>query len=257
MNASIQSAQATQPVLAPRVLERQLPPPKSLRWPIIVTVLSALLAIGLGLAGAFYLKQQQVKFAAAKSAKADAQARVSNASLEQSGLRDAQPNYDKLRAKGIFIAEARMEFIEVLNSLKEQHQLVQLEYTIEPQRALVLADGRSYPAIDLLASRVNFVAHADHDAELLAFVGAFAQLNRGIFPLQQCRIARSAPPARSRFGAGNEATRNAAAVTSGNGGATANAAALTARCALDWITVRDKLSTSMSPPISPPDGAQK
>lgn len=247
MNASIQSAQATQPVLAPKALERPRAAPRSLRWPIIITVLSALLAVGLGLGSAYYLKQQQLRFAAAKNAKADAQARLNNASQEQSGLKDAQPSYDKLRAKGLFVSEARMAFIETLNALKQQHQLVQLEYTIEPQRNVVFADGRNYAAIDILASRVTFTAHADHDAELLAFIGAFADLNRGIFPLQQCRIARSAPPARARFPASNENRAINSTSAPATAGGAAIAAALTARCALDWITLRDKSATAVAP----------
>jgi hypothetical protein len=240
MSATIQSAQATQPILTSKALERERAAPPSLRWAIIITIFSALLAIGLGVAGAYYLKQQQLGFAAAKNAKADAQARFNNATIEQGGLIEAQPSYSKLRAKGLFIPEARMEFIEVLNTLKQQHQLNELEYTIEPQRSLILADGRNYPAIDILASRVNFVAHADHDAQLLAFINSFAELNRGIFPLQQCRIARSAPPARARFGPSNEASTsvNAQAPSAGK------ASALVARCALDWITLRDKAAAN-------------
>lgn len=243
MNASVQSAQATQPVLTPKLLERQRAAPRSLRWPIAVTLFSAVLALGLGLASAYYLKQQQLDFVAKKNSKADAQARLNNATIEQRGLKDAQPSYEKLRAKGLFIPEVRMEFIELLAMLKQQLQLKQLEYSIEPQRALVLADGRNYPAIDILASRINFAAHADHDAELLAFIGAFADLNRGIFPLQQCRIARSAPPARARFGGGDETKPNVA--TAATSTATASdAASFIARCSLDWITLRDKATTT-------------
>ncbi len=240
MNTTIQSAQATQPILTSKALERQRAAPPSLRWAIIITIFSALLAIGLGVAGAYYLKQQQLGFAAAKNAKADAQARFNNATIEQSGLTEAQPSYSKLRAKGLFIPEGRMEFIEVLNTLKQQHQINELEYTIEPQRNLILADGRNYPAIDILASRVNLVVHADHDAQLLAFINSFAELNRGIFPLQQCRMARSAPPARARFGTNNEAKTN----TTTQELSTGNASALVARCTLDWITLRDKAAAN-------------
>ena len=244
MSASIQSAQATPPVLAPRNLERKNAPAKSLRLPVAVTILSALLALGLGLAGSLHLKQQKLEFAAASSAKADAQARLNNEILEQGALSDAQPNYAKLRANGVFMGETRMEFIEVLNSLKQQFQLTQLEYSIEPQRPLVLADGKNYAAIEILASRVVFTAQADHDAELLGFVGAFADLNRGLFPLQQCRIARSVPPARERFSARTGDGVGSSAPTAAN--TTAGAATLTARCALDWITLRDKLSPQLN-----------
>ena len=236
MSATIQSAQATQPVFTPKAVPRQRTAAKSLRLPITVAALSALQAAGLGAAAWQQLKQQEAKLAQAKIAKADAQARLAIATTDLAALKIAQPSYANLRAKGVFLPESRLSLIDTLNALKQQHQLAQLEYTIEPQRTLSLAEGRTYAAIELLASRVNFTARSDHDGQLLSFINAFADLNRGIFPLQQCRIARSTPPPRARFGSSNLST----ATTAENVGSYDAQTSLSASCALDWITLRDK-----------------
>jgi hypothetical protein len=167
--------------------------------------------------------------------------RVDAARREQQDLRDSESTYRALVARGMFAPEARLDFIEAMESLKRRHNITFLEYEMAAQRPLKL-QGTSVAAIDVLSSRTLFRARTDSDANLVNFIEEFPRLQRGLFPMDRCTLKRvntlaTAPGAtpRSAGGAGPQQS-NADAP-----------AAVEAECTLEWITLVNK----RAPPSSP------
>jgi hypothetical protein len=177
------------------------------------------------------------------SAEADAQRRVANARREQSDLRDSAQTYENLTARGMFVAEQRLDLIEAMNALKDRHRLMDLQYELQPQRPLKMANGDSYPAVDVLASRMKFKVRAYHDGDLVTFLNDFPRIQRGFFPLDRCVMTRAADADRIDNSA-EQNNQNAGVLAQAVAVAAAPSVdspnAITAECTLEWITLQDK-----------------
>jgi hypothetical protein len=149
--------------------------------------------------------------------------RVDNARRELNDLRESAQNYQQLTAAGMFVPESRLDLVEAMAALKQRHQLLSMRYTVKPQRPLNIVNA-NYPAVDVLASRVELTVRATHDGDLVAFLDEFPRLNRGFFPLDRCVMKRL-----DRRAGADQADTSAD-----------TRAKVEATCALEWITLRDK-----------------
>jgi hypothetical protein len=221
---------------------------RALRLVAIVALVGLAVTVALVVGSYMYWQYEKSNDLKSVSAEADAQRRVANARREQSDLRDSAQTYQNLTARGMFVAEQRLDLIEAMNALKDRHKLMDLQYELQPQRPLKMANGGSYPAVDVLASRMKLKVRAYHDGDLVTFLNDFPRIQRGFFPLDRCVMTRTADA---------ERVENSAAQTNQNAGALAQAArvaqavaaaapstdsanAITAECTLEWITLQDK-----------------
>jgi hypothetical protein len=190
----------------------------------------------------------------------DLRNRLETAKRERDDLRDSEQTYKALAARGVFIAEQRLDLIEALAALKLRHKLVSLEYEIGPQRLVRLFGGAVLLAIDPVGSRVKLKIRAYHDGDLFAFLDEFPRFQRGFFPLDRCTIRRAAEFEQQEKAAAAIAGKeridpSKAAANDGQArppdsdlprtrpseGVLASAkAAIEAECSLEWITLVDK-----------------
>jgi hypothetical protein len=161
----------------------------------------------------------------------EARQRVEKTRQERDDLRDSAQNYQALTARGVFIAEQRLELIETMNALKDRHQMVDIQYEVQPQRPLRILSGTAFPAVDVLGSRIKLKLNALHDGDLVAFLDEFPRLNRGLFPMDRCTIRRANEESRA---VGDAAATREAPIAGSR---------LIAECTLEWITLRDKRQT--------------
>ena len=152
--------------------------------------------VGLGaavfLAGGSYLYWQAEKKNTVQSQRTlgDMQSRLANAQREKEDLRNSEDTYNALTARGVFIAEKRLDLLDAMEQLKIRHKLVTLEYEMSAQRPLKLASGAALTAVDALGSRIRIKATSLHDADLIAFLDEFPRIQRGLFPIDRCTIRR-------------------------------------------------------------------
>ena len=232
---------------------------RALRLVVIVALAGVAVAIALVTGSYMYWQMEKTNDQRSISAQADAQNRVANARREQNDLRDSAQTYQNLTARGIFIAEQRLDLIEAMNTLKDRHKLLELRYEIAPQRPLKMASGGNYAAVDVLASRIKLKVSAYHDGDLVAFLNDFPRIQRGFFPLDRCVITRAADAERietdtaqagQNLGAraallaqATQAIKNLA--TQLTDPSAIAASAITADCTLEWITLQDKRNPSL------------
>lgn len=227
-------------------------------------VLLAGLAVGTFLVVGSYLYWQSEKKSDQQSQRAlqELRGRLNTASRDRDDLRGSEATYKTLAARGLFLAEERLDLIEALATLKNRHQLLSLTYEVAPQRPLLLSAGTAYSGVNLLASRVKLKIRAFHDADLFGFLDEFPRLQRGFFPLDRCAIKRSAaaqasvtpstlPPDDDDITSPTARTTPTARPAST--AVTIPTAALEAECSLEWITLQSKdgKPTATSTPQNP------
>lgn len=204
------------------------------------------LAAGIGVAaflvtGAYlYWQAEKKNNVQSQRAMSDTQTRLANAKRERDDLRNSEDTYNALTARGLFIAERRLDLLDAFEALKVRHHITTLEFDVGTQRPLKLASGTSITAVDPRSSRVRLRARALHDGDLLAFLNEFSRMQRGLFPMDRCVMRRegrtdAAPP---------PATAATSSSTNQHSDAVAHPTTLSpqveAECTLEWITLVDR-----------------
>lgn len=184
-------------------------------WAILGVAVASAVAIAWG--SHAYLQKENRDGMASKRQLAEAQARVETARRERDDLKASSALFDDLVKRGILNEESRIDLVERLDRLKARHRLISLDYEILPQRALPLAGGRTFNAIDILGSRVKLRAQALHEGDALAFLEDLATPPRGFNPINRCTLRRI-----------------------DSGAVSATAPRIEADCTLDWVSLRDK-----------------
>ncbi len=254
---------------------------RALRLSVAVTLSGVAVAVFLAGSSYWYWQSEKRGNQTSSARQQDSRARLETARRERDDLRDSEQTYKVLTTRGVFQPEQRLELVEAFAALKTRHQLVALEYEVQPQRPLKLNTSASLPAVDVFGSRIKFKARANHDGDLVAFLDEFPRMQRGFFPLDRCVIKRTsesesaknvAPIAKAT---GLQAAVSAIASLTGLSTPQANidadetslegilkprapqvsktdSAALEADCSLEWITLVDKQKIADSPTLGGP-----
>lgn len=184
-------------------------------WFLLGLALVASAAIVMG--SQWYVAREGRERASAAQRLQQAQARLATAQREHDSLQESAEVFRTLVERGMLQKESRLDLVERVNALRARHQLFALDYEIAPQRPLQIAGGRTYPAVEVLASRVKLRLRALHEGDVLAFVDDLAASPAGFYPLDRCALRRieAADP-------GLLAPR------------------VEADCAFEWITLKDR-----------------
>ena len=181
-------------------------------------LLAASLAVGAALVGGthVYLEKEKRDATGGNRRLQEARTRVENLRRERASLEESAAIFRTLLARGLMQPERRLDLVELLNGLRQQHHIVSVDYEIAPQRALPLAGGRSFPSVDIVASRVTLKARALHEGDVLDFIAALGASEQGFHSIDRCVFKRI------------------------DGAATPNQPRIEADCALEWITMKEK-----------------
>ena len=163
---------------------------RQLRGSWIVLGLAVLVGVGIVAASVWFLNKEKREAVGASRRVQEARARVEAARRERDNLQESSEVFRTLVARGLLQTEKRLDLVELLNTLRIQHQLHGLDYEIAPQRPLALPGGRNYTAVDVLASRVKFKVRALHEGDVVGFVDALANSRQGFYPLDRCVMRR-------------------------------------------------------------------
>lgn len=216
---------------------------KALRFIYGVTVAGFAVAAFLALGSYWYWQSEKKDDQQTQRSLRDLQGRVNSVRLELEELRNSDATYLAMVSRGIFAAEQRLELVEALDALRIRHKLAGLEYEVTPQHVLRMADGKSFPSVDVLGSRIKLKFRAYHDGDLMAFLQEFPRMQRGFFPLDRCTIKRSMDSARGAAvipqaaGAGNART---VTIETEDSPVSEPTPSIEAECIADWVTLMDK-----------------
>jgi hypothetical protein len=183
----------------------------------VLLALSIMAAASIVVASEWYRERERRESVGSAQRLQQARSRLDAARRERDSLQESADVFSALVKRGLLQNERRLDLVELVNDLRARHQLFSLDYEIAPQRTLTLADKKTYPSVDVLASRVRIKARALHEGDLLGFMEDISRSRQGFYTVDRCKLKRIDVPS-----------------------ADALAPRVEAECSLEWITLRQK-----------------
>lgn len=181
------------------------------------SLLAALLLMIIG-AGLVFFALQSTKAAtidrnAALAERNDFDGKLQRVRSEESEIKLKSAVFNKLQTRGVIGEELRLEWVELLQSIRDKRRLLDLQYEIAPQRALDAAPGNGFA---FYASSMTTQLKLLHEEDLLRFLDDLRQQAKALIQIKSCNVERL-PRGSSENGV---------------------PAQLQAECQIDWVTLR-------------------
>lgn len=130
------------------------------------------LAIGGALAGAsaWLLAHQKAALNQAQALHSQAQAQLTQAETEKREIRDFQPKYNQLLARGFIGEEKRLDWIERIQRIQQQRLLLPIAYQISPQQPFALDGIVPTGELELRGSTMQVTMDLLHEMDLINFL---------------------------------------------------------------------------------------
>ena len=180
-----------------------------------LSLAAALLMIALGatcvhqaLASA---RQARTEQAAAQRQRDEIDDKLRRVRSEEAEIKQKSALFGRLQQRGMIGEEQRLDWVELLKTIRERRRLLELRYEIAPQRAL---DAQPGGALSFYASTMKIELKLLHEEDLTRLLGDLRQQAGPLIQVRSCKLARL--PRESAD----------------------SAAQLQADCLIDWITLR-------------------
>lgn len=190
-----------------------------LRWPLTLLGAALLLAFAVGM-GCWHLAQKangEANNAVLESLRLQTDAR--RLQSEEQEIRIKIGAYQNIVARGIVGPERRLDWVELIREIQQEHHLLGLDYEIQPQVALPQS-GSGYAFMN---SAMHVQIPLLHEDDLLRFVNSLQARAPAFVRVRNCRINRGGTPTVNE---GNQPDQLQAQ--------------LQADCQLDWITLQSE-----------------
>jgi hypothetical protein len=140
--------------------------------------------------------------------------KLSQVRSEENEIRLKADTFGQLQARGVIGEERRLERIELLQAIKEQRRLSDLEYEFAAQRLLEAKPGDDF---SIVASAMRLRVKLLHEEDLTRLLADLRSQAKALIAVRSCKLGR---------------------VDSAASGQTGSRARLLAECEIDWITLR-------------------
>ncbi|MCB1743617.1 MAG: hypothetical protein KDK91_24795 [Gammaproteobacteria bacterium] len=194
--------------------------PSDVDWGYLRGALIAL-ALSLGIGGALYFYSYDFADSASNAYRRHharmiaSRTRYQTLDEEERIIDEFLPKYRALESQGLIGREQRLDWIEKLREAARDVGLPSLRYSIAAQQEYEEGSGVSTGSFKIYASRMDLEMGLLHEGDLYAFLAQIDAKAAGRFSIKSCELKRVQPELDMS-------------------GTSAN---LTARCALDWLTL--------------------
>jgi len=179
-----------------------------------LSLLAALLMIALGAAGIYLTlnstRVARLELAAAQKESDDIEGKLKRVRREEAEIKLKSTVFNALKARGVIGEEQRLDWVDLLRSIRDRHRLIDLRYEIAPQRPLDAAPGSAFA---FYASTMKVELKLLHEEDLTRLLDDLRQQARALILVRHCAV--------SRLPRGGEGSAH-----------------LQAECQIDWITLR-------------------
>lgn len=187
---------------------------RKLRWPALVFVMLAAAGAASVVLSMSERERAGRALTAAKQQQNQTEERLRQVRSEELEIRDKTATFQKLVDRGIVGPENRLDWVELLRSIRDREQLFEMNYEIFPQQKVETA----VHGYDFLSSRMRLDLNLLHEEDLLRLLTAVQRDANALVLPRECAV-----------------TRTARSVASERGGPPA---LLAAQCSLEWMTLR-------------------
>jgi hypothetical protein len=184
------------------------------RWPMLLLAVALALMSLLVWASHGEYQRSQARAKEAERANMRARSELLEVRAQETNYRSFSSQFELLEGRGLTGEERRLDWIDMVQRLRERHRLYTLEYEISAQRNFV-ASLAPPTGLNPRSSAVALQFTALHEGDLIRFLDELEQQSPGVFRQTRCDIARL--PVASADAAG---------------------ARLNARCEYDWLTLK-------------------
>ncbi|MDR0578454.1 MAG: hypothetical protein LBI87_13220 [Candidatus Accumulibacter sp.] len=188
---------------------------RKLRSSLIVLALAVALGVAAFVASRDRLLAARASFRAAQGERDAIGGKLGQVRGEENEIRRKAALFGQLRARGALGDERRLEWVELLQEIRDRHRLIEMRYEFAPRRAID-RDGARAEKLGLYASAMKLQARLLHEEDLTRLLGDLRRQAPALIQVRRCDLARLP-------GAGD-------ALREGT---------LRADCLIDWITLRE------------------
>jgi hypothetical protein len=178
------------------------------------SLILASLTVAVGSASVYWLERQtqvaKLQLASAKARHNEADRKLQQTSNEEAELKSKTALFQQLEARRVVGPERRLDWVELIGSVRQRHRLFDINYEIAPQQPLGAAAG----GYQFVCSTMTFQLPLLHEGDLDIFIGDLKREAPAIVQPQKCTLSRLAERP------GNAAGANLQAI-----------------CTLQWITL--------------------
>lgn len=192
---------------------------KRLRFPFVAGLLLAAMGSAAVVFSENNLAEAEILKKAGNDRLVAARGQLAKVSEEEQEIRNNLAQFKQISDRGMSGAEKRLEWIETLAAIQKKRRLFQVQYTLEPQRAVDypgVAQSQKGGAGIFMASRVKLELQLLHEEDLLNFFADLRAAGESYASLRSCSISREG------IGSGGGPLR----------------ARLRANCVIDMITLK-------------------
>jgi cell division protein FtsL len=179
-----------------------------------LSLAAALLMIALGATGVHLAlasaRQARTEQSAAQRQRDEIDGKLRRVRSEEAEIKQKSALFSRLQQRGMIGEEQRLDWVELLKTIRERRRLLDLRYEIAPQRALDALPGG---ALSFYASAMKIELKLLHEEDLTRLLDDLRQQAGPLIQVKSCKLARL-----PRAGGGI-------------------AAQLQADCQIDWITL--------------------
>lgn len=116
----------------------------------------------------------------------DIRNRLRQVNIEEQEIRAKSAFYRQLEQRRMVGPEQRLDWIELIDGIREQRNLFEIDYEISPQKQ----DGAAIGEFSLNASEMTFHLPLLHEGDLLTFLKDLQQRAPALVQVRQCEIVR-------------------------------------------------------------------
>ena len=189
-----------------------------LRWSLAAVCASILLSSIILYSNSKYADFTQKDQRTAQSQMNEARNRLTMARQDQENLSAFSREYDTLEKNKIIGDDHRLDWMEVLEKLRNQNLVINFRYSIAPQKNYAPQPAIDSGNFDIHYSEMKLQFDLLHEGQLLNFFAALRSQIKGRYQLEGCTLQRVAD-------------ENAATATSTH---------LKAECNGGWITLKNR-----------------
>lgn len=116
----------------------------------------------------------------------DIRNRLRQVNIEEQEIRTKSSFYRQLEQRRMVGPEQRLDWIELIDGIREQRNLFEIDYEISPPKQ----DGAAIGEFSLNASEMSFHLPLLHEGDLLTFLNDLQQRAPALVQVKQCEIVR-------------------------------------------------------------------
>jgi hypothetical protein len=190
-----------------------------MQWSLLAICVVVLLSAAFVYGNGQYAARMQQDWRDTQARLNDARRQLASTREDQANMSTYAENYVTLVDAGVIGDGQRLDWMEGLERLRQQHLVDSFRYHIGPQKPYVQTPPIDSGNFDILYSEMKLEFELLHEGQLLNFFSALNEQVRGHYQLEGCTLKRRSP---------------------GEDGA---AGGLDAECRGGWITLKNRNAT--------------